>query len=161
MKQFEFRLSRVLDFRREQANVERARLQNFLAQVQKINDEIESLAIQVSDARDQIGQSVSVLGEDLSVFSDFERHTRDRIASLDQVRQQAQLQVTTQQSVVLEAERKVKLLLKLRQRKLSEWTFEEQKELETLAAESYLSRLAGTKRIRRQAETDEKALIKR
>lgn len=149
MKRFEFRLSRVLDFRREQADLERSRLQNLLAQVHRIDDEKECWEAQATDARHQVTQSASVSGEELSALSGFERHIRNRTALLDQARQETQLQVRRQQVVVIEAERKVTLLLRLRQKKLAAWTQEEQKELELLAAESYLSRLAAGKRAAR------------
>jgi flagellar export protein FliJ len=146
MKQFEFRLSRVLDFRREQAELERSRLQRLLAQIRRIDDEKKFLLIQAADARRQVTQSAFVSGEELSALSGFERHIRNRTALLDQTLQETQLQVRRQQAIVIEAERKVTLLLKLRQRKLATWTREEQKELELLAAESYLSRLAAGRR---------------
>ncbi|MGA7413908.1 MAG: hypothetical protein WBW33_25755 [Bryobacteraceae bacterium] len=154
MKRFEFRLSRVLDFRREQAELEQSRLQGLLAQVQRIDDEKDSLQSQATDARDQITRSASVSGEELSALSGFERHIRNRTALLDQERHETQLQVRRQQAIVVESERKVTLLLKLRQRKLSSWTLEEQKELEALSAESYLSRLAAAKRARRFSGTE-------
>ena len=146
MKPFEFRLSRVLDFRSEQAELERSRLQGLLAQVRRIDDEKESCASQAVDARNQVTRSASVSGEELSALSAFERHIRNRTALLDQERHETQLQVRRQQTIVIEAERTVKLLLKLRQRKLTIWSLEEQKELEALAAESYLSRLAAVRR---------------
>lgn len=146
MKRFEFRLGRVLDFRREQAELERSRLESLLAQVLRIDQETNSLQSEAADARDQVARSASVSGEELSALSAFERHIRNRTTLLDQVRQETQLQVRRQQAIVVEAERKVKLLLKLRQRKLTSWTLEEQKELEVLAAESYLSRLAAAGR---------------
>ncbi len=142
MKRFEFRLSRVLDFRREQAELERSRLQSLLAQVRRIDDEKESFESQAADARDQITRSASVSGEEFSALSGFERHIRNRVAILDLERRETQLKVRRQQTIVIETERKVTLLLKLRQRKLTSWTSEEQMELETLAAESYFSRLA-------------------
>ena len=126
MKQFEFRLSRVLDFRREQAELERSRLQRLLAQIRRIDDEKKFLLIQAADARRQVTQSAFVSGEELSALSGFERHIRNRTALLDQTLQETQLQVRRQQAIVIEAERKVTLLLKLRQRKLATWTREEQ-----------------------------------
>jgi flagellar export protein FliJ len=147
MKRFEFRLSRVLDFRSEQADLERSRLQSLLAQVQQIDQERESLQGQATEARDQVGRSVSVSGEELSALNGFERHIRNRIAQLDQLRHETEIRVSRQQAIVIEAERRVTLLSKLRQRKLDSWTLAEQRELETLAAESYLSRLAAAKRI--------------
>jgi len=146
MKRFEFRLSRVLDFRREQADLERSRLQGLLAQVRRIEDEKESLQTQATEARNQVRRCACVPGEELSALSAFERHIRNQTARLDQLRYESQLRVRRQQSTVIEAERKVTLLLKLRQRKLTSWTLEEQKELEMLAAESHLSRLGAAKR---------------
>jgi len=146
MKRFEFRLSRVLDFRSEQADLERSRLQNLLARIQQIDDEKESFQGQAAEARDEVSRSVSVSGEELSALSGFERHIRNRTAQLEQLRHETQVRVSRQQAIVIEAERRVKLLLKLRQRKFTSWTLEEQRELETLAAESYLSRLDAAKR---------------
>jgi len=146
MKRFEFRLSRVLDYRREQADLERSRLQSLLAELRRIDAEKESLQGQAGDARSQISRSACVSGEELSALSEFERYIRNQTARLDLVRHETNLLVRRQQAIVLEAERKLTLLLKLRQRKFTTWTREEQKELETLAAESYLSRLGAARR---------------
>jgi flagellar export protein FliJ len=142
MKRFEFRLSRVLDFRQTQAEVERSRLLGLLAAVQRIDNEAESLRRQAADARGQLERSASVSGEELFALNGFERHIRNRTAMLDRARNEAQLQVRKQQAAVIAAEQKVTLLLKLRQRKLVRWTLEEEKERETVAAESHLARLA-------------------
>ena len=140
MKRFEFRLSRVLDFRRAQAELERSRLLGLLAGLQRIDKDAESLQRQAADARDQVARPGPVLGEELSALSGFERHIRNRRAILDGERHETQLRIRTQQASVIAAEQKVKLLLKLRQRRLARWTLEEQKELETVAAESHLAR---------------------
>jgi flagellar export protein FliJ len=161
MKRFEFRLSRVLDLRRQQADVEQSRLQSLLVQVRRIDDEKKSLESQATDAREQVSRSTSVLGEELSALCGFERHIRNRTAQLDQERNETQLRVQQQQTIVMEAERKVSLLLKLRQRKLTDWTCLEQKELETLAAESYLSRIGAARRIKDSVQTDTRAIIRR
>lgn len=141
MKRFQFQLQRVLDLRRQQAEAARALLRNLLTAVERLEQETRSLAIQLDDARAHVRHAPSSAGEDYIALSYFEAHLQRRTAMLETRRQQLHRQMVEQRAHLLEAERKLKLLEKLEARRRLEWTAERDKELETLGAESHLTRL--------------------
>ena len=146
MKRFEFRLHRVLDLRRQQAEAERAHLENLQTALELIAQEIRSLAKQLDQARAHVRHAPSSAGDDFVALSHFESHIQRRTASLDQRRAQLTQQIAGQRARVLEAERKLKLLERLEARHRSEWVAAHDKELEAAAAESHLGRLLANRR---------------
>lgn len=145
MKRFDFSLGRVLDLRKQQASVEQARLQALLRTLQQLSATKHSLTQQLEDARTSLRQSPAT-GEDLRVFVEFERHINAKCARTDQDSQVVQRQVREQQAKTMHADRQVKLLENLRKQKFTEWTRQCDKELEELAADSYLSRMMSERR---------------
>lgn len=141
MKRFEFRLQRVLDLRRQQAEVERANLRSLQTVMERLEQETRLLAVQLDEARAHVRHAPSSAGEDYIALSYFEAHLRRRTASVETRRQQIHRQIAEQRVHLLEAERKLKLLEKLEARRRSEWTVERDKEIEALGAESHLARL--------------------
>lgn len=146
MKRFQFRLHRVLDLRRQQAETERTHLHSLLAALEQLAEQIRSLGRQLEQARAHVRHAPSSAGDDYIALSHFEAHIQRRTVALVQRREQLTHQVAQQRAHVLEAERKLKLLEKLEARQLSEWTVGRDKELETVAAESHLARLLADRR---------------
>jgi flagellar biosynthesis chaperone FliJ len=64
MKAFEFRLQRIADFRRQQADVAKARLQALLAEQQRLESEQRSLEEQRHEARNSVTAQSNLNGED-------------------------------------------------------------------------------------------------
>ncbi|MBV9759884.1 MAG: hypothetical protein JO340_04925 [Acidobacteriaceae bacterium] len=141
MKRFQFQLQRVLDLRRQQAEVERANLRNLQTAIERLEQETRSLAMQLADARAHVRHAPSSAGEDYIALSFFEAHLKRRGATIEKRRQQIHRQIAEQRVHLIEAERKLKLLEKLETRRRSEWAADHDKELETLGAESHLARL--------------------
>ena len=146
MKLFQFRLQRVLDLRRQQAESERVHLRKLLTACERLEEEIRSLGSALHDARAHIRHAPSAAGEDYIALSYFESHVQRRTTALETRRQQLYPQLADQRARLLEAERKLKLLEKLEARRRAEWTVEHDKELETLGAESHLARLQSARR---------------
>jgi flagellar export protein FliJ len=139
MKRFEFRLSRVLDLRRKQAELHRTRLLSLLAGMKALDAEKESLEKTVVEARRSL-RSAPLTGNDLISLSHYETHIRRRCAALSAKKIEAEKQLKIEQHHTREAERKVKLLEKLETKRRGEWQSEANKELDRLAADAYLSR---------------------
>ena len=146
MKRFQFRLQRVLDLRRQQADLERAQLRKLLTACERVEQDIRALDTALQEARAHVRHAPSSAGEDYIALSYFESHVQRRTATLEARRLQLQRQVAEQRTRLLEAERKLKLLENLEARRRSEWTVERDKELETLGAESHLARLQSYRR---------------
>lgn len=146
MKRFEFRLHRVLDLRRQHADAERMHLQNLVAASERLTAEIRTLVIQLDDARAHVRHAPSSAGEDYIALSHFERHIERRTATVEARRNELLQQIGKQRAVVIEADRKVKLLENLEARHRAEWTVAHDREIETLASESHLARLTSKRR---------------
>lgn len=146
MKRFEFRLNRVLEYRRQQADAERNRLQVFFNRLRGIEDERARLGNQLAESRDEAIGSGSVSGADLAALSEFIRYVENRTAELDKDHRGVSVQIREQQQMVVAAGRRVTLLEKLKGRQQAEWLVEEEKELEALAADSFMAKLAAGRR---------------
>jgi flagellar export protein FliJ len=140
MKRFEFRLHRVLDLRRQQADVHRHRLQMLMARLKELDVERAALEAKVAEARTSV-RSSPVTGNDLVSLAQYETHIRRRCVRIAEKRIELEKQLETERNKTREVERKVKLLEKLETKKRAEWETEANKELETLSADSYLSRM--------------------
>lgn len=145
MKRFDFPLSRVLDLRQQQAGLERARLEGLFKTLNQILAARAALKQELEDARAALRQSPAS-GNDLQLFSGFERHIHSRCATLDHDTQLLHRQVREQQEKTREADRQVKLLENLRAQRFKEWTYQCDKELEELASDSHRSRMLSERR---------------
>jgi flagellar export protein FliJ len=140
MKRFEFRLHRVLDLRRQQAEVHRHRLQMLAGKLKELEIEKAALDAKVIEARSTV-RSAPVTGNDLVSLAHYEAHIRRRCSRIAEMRVELERQLESERHKAREIERKVKLLEKLEAKRRSEWEFEANKELENLSADSYLSRM--------------------
>jgi phage shock protein A len=84
--------------------------------------------------------SRSVVSDVISTMPDFQRGTRQRLEKIDVRKRDLTRQIHEQTSKTIEAQRKVKLLEKLRTRRYAEWLALTQKDQENFAAEAFLAR---------------------
>ena len=140
MKRFEFRLHRVLDLRRQQAEVHRHRLQMLIGKLKELEIEKAALEAKVAEARVSV-RSAPVTGNDLVSLAHYESHIRRRCSRIAEKRVDLERQLEAERHKTSEIQRKVKLLEKLEAKRRAEWESEANKELENLSADSYLSRL--------------------
>jgi flagellar export protein FliJ len=146
MKAFEFRLQRVADYRQQQLDLEKNRLQNLAGQMQRLEDERESLERQRKDAeRNVAGRGENLTGEDVMALASFHEYVTRRSKEIQRQKTELAAKIEKQRTVVVEAERRVKLLDRLKDRKLQEWKASSDRELDDLAADSHLARLAAQK----------------
>jgi hypothetical protein len=140
MQPFRFRLDRVLQWRRNKRQLEEARLASCLALAQASEREMERLRAE----RDSIDRGM--LRRDAIPASDFLDLSRYRIRAqkeemeLAEERRQRLLMAAEQRVRVLQAQRGVKLLEKMKERRLQEHTALAWQEVEEAAAAAFLSR---------------------
>ena len=146
MSTFQFRLDRVLEWYRTQLQLEESRLAACLAALSLVQERIARLqAERLSVERDAISGS-SILGCDLASLGFYRLCAKNDAAGMDEERVRRERTLCDQRAAVLAAQRRVRLVEKLRDRRLSEHRFAEDRALETLAAESYLSKWIAAKR---------------
>lgn len=140
MKKFHFSLAAALKLRESQLQAERTKLQQLFADEQKSKDALQQIAQDRRDAAAFIQNSGAVTATDLRALSTFTMGADSRETHLrTQVTRQAKV-IQEQKAKVMQAERKVRLLAKLREKKYEVWTQEVNREIEAAAQESWLSK---------------------
>jgi flagellar export protein FliJ len=151
MKAFAFPLGRILEYRRQQAGVEQTRLETLLSQVRQLDEQIALLAGQKAQLRDDVRSGDLASGDELAAASRFEAFLGRQTTQVEKRKAEVQVSCENQRRVAVEAQRKVKLLERLRDRRMTEWTSACDRELEEIAAESHLARLMSERRLHRTA----------
>ena len=139
MTRFHFQLQKVLDWRRTQLELEEARFRQAaeaVAAVDRARAELEAAAVKTEvEVRrwDRVG------GCDLHALGDYRLHVHAREQALAARRVECSRQAAAQETVMLEARRRCRLLERLRERRLAEWRTAQDRELDALASECYLA----------------------
>jgi hypothetical protein len=145
MKAFHFPLKRVLALRRTQLELEEARYKqqtDELAALDRSRAEIEAAGIR---AEAQVREWNPVAGHELSALGAFRLHVKAQEANLALKRMECARKLAEQQRVMIEAQRRCRLLERLEERRRAEWRSLRDQEIEELAAESYRARWVAQK----------------
>jgi flagellar export protein FliJ len=139
MQAFRFPLESVLNYRRLQAGIEKARLQELFAELSSWADRQTDLERQKQDAYEVTRQS-GITATDLHAWDNYSQFVLHERARLEARKQECQRRIAAQQQKVTEAERKYELLNHLKTKKREEWNKLVAAEVEALAAEAYLAK---------------------
>ncbi|HEX5226753.1 MAG TPA: hypothetical protein VFW44_03550 [Bryobacteraceae bacterium] len=140
MKRFVFPLERVRRWREEQAELEKARLQQLYGQLAALEQEKASVEQErAANAQRILGQA-SVEGGELAALDAYGRHVRARVARIENRERQVGTWIEQQRQVVMEARRRAELLERLKAKKLEQWQAQADREEETLAGELFLAK---------------------
>ena len=146
MQRFQFRLDRVLAWRRKKCRMEENRLSACLGLVNSAEQKLVELRSErAAIDREMLARSPIPAPDFLNLGLYRLRSTKEE-AELSEERRQ-RVQAATQQRVrVQQAQQRVKLLEKMRQRRLEEYTTLASHEEEQAASEAYLSRWTQSRR---------------
>ena len=140
MRSFQFRLERVLDWYGNQFQIEQTRLATAMAALHAVQQNFARFHAEcLSVERDIIGRR-EIAARDFPALGLYRLRARKLEQELSRELQRREKDVHDQMQKVQEAQRRVRLLEKLRDRRRAEHRYQEEKELETLAAEAFLSR---------------------
>jgi flagellar export protein FliJ len=137
---FRFPLKRVLDWRHTQLELEEAQYKQqaaALAELDRVRAEIEAQGIR---AEVQVREWNPVAGCDLGALSSFRTRVKSEEAQLALRRTECERKLAEQQATMLEARRRCRLLERLEERRLAEWRAARDREIDELAAESFLAK---------------------
>jgi len=140
MKAFHFPLEKALDWRRIQLELEEARYKQHvaaLAGLDRQRAEVEASGIR---AEIQVRQWSPIAAGDLTALGNFRLYVKSQESEIARRRVEAAQKLAEQQKLMLDARRRCRLLERLKDRRLTEWTAERDREVEEIAAESYLAR---------------------
>ncbi len=140
MTSFRFPLERVLAWRRTQLEIEQARYRQKVTAVAALDHaraELEASGIQ---AEVQVREWNRVAGADLAALGGFRRAIRVKEEQVAKRRAESAEAADAQLKLMLEAQRRCRLLERLKERREAEWDAANERDLEQLATESYLAR---------------------
>jgi flagellar export protein FliJ len=140
MPQFQFRLDRVLDWRRKQCEVEEERLARALASARTVEERIERLRAEQTAVENELLHRSAIAALDLVRLSHYRGRVRKEESELAEELSRRLKLAAEQRARVRQAQQRLRLIEKLRERKLTEYSAMASKELEDAAAEAYLAR---------------------
>jgi hypothetical protein len=140
MKAFQFPLAKALDWRRIQLELEEARYKQQLASLAGLDRQRAEVEASGIRAEIQVREWSPIAAGDLSALGNFRLYIKSQESEIARRRFEAAQKLAEQQKLMLEARRRWRLLDRLKDRRLAEWTTGRDREIEQIAAESYLAR---------------------
>jgi chromosome segregation ATPase len=139
MKKFEFRLDAALRWRNTQFQLERAKLQKLLGEEQRLKGDLQALLDEKQTALSELRTLEYLQTSDLRTMSAYLVGADARTCRLREEITKCAGPIQQQRRKLLEAERNVRLLEKLRENRYSEWKHAFDQEIDAAAEESWLA----------------------
>jgi len=146
MQRFQFSPERTLAVRRLQREQERAALLKCHAERAAIARQEQAIRAERQSVEEAIARSLTIDASQVGTLAGWQARVRAALTHIAGMIRQADERIAQQQARLQEAERRVKLLERLRERRLAAWQTEADREREALAAEAYLARLIRERR---------------
>jgi flagellar export protein FliJ len=140
MQRFRFRLDRVLEWRRKKYRLEETRLAECVALVRAAERRIEQLRDERASIERELLQRLAIPAADFLNLGRYRLRVDKEKIDLTEERRRRLQAAAEQRARVQQAQQRVKLLEKMRERRLEEYIAADNRELEALAAEAFLSR---------------------
>ncbi len=141
MQRFRFRLASVLKWRTLQLEIEENKLEVLFAERNRATAELARLDECRVEA-DRILERDTVDGQSLAALDRHRASLKSTGQKLRAAAADCERRIAAQRQQVSEAERRVRLLERLKERRLAEWNTEADRELEALASETFLAKWA-------------------
>jgi hypothetical protein len=142
MSAFRFSLEKALEWRRKQLELEEVRYKQRMAAVAELDGARAALAAEGIRAEAEVRQWSEIVGRDLAALGSFRLDIKKREGEIGLRRVECLREAAAQQTIMLEARRRARLLERLKERRRAEWQSAEDRELENLASESFLAQWA-------------------
>ena len=139
MKTFRFSLQRVLEWRELQMRTEEEKLSILQKQSAELLLRENALVQAELKAEMSVLQQPTVQGSEFRALTAFHVRLRNAQASLRANREIVERQIAEQRKRLLKAKKECKTAQKLKEGRLKQWTYLNDRELENTAAESYIS----------------------
>jgi flagellar export protein FliJ len=139
MSGFRFSLEKALDLRRLQLELEESRFQQQAAALRELDRRRDDMRTSRANAEAQVRAGGWAQGLDLAALGAFRLHVQAKEKQLAQLRVEDEKKVEERRNAMLEARRRCRLLERLKERRKGEWDTAFNRELEAVAAESFLA----------------------
>ena len=140
MQPFHFPLERVLLWYRKQAQLEEVRLAASVLTLNRAQEAVDRLRAERLAVRRSVISTAGISTQELAALASYVRGVNGRESELVLDLQKQELSVQAQRQRVQAARSRVQLLEHLRERRVSEHSYAVDRELESLAADSYMSK---------------------
>jgi hypothetical protein len=140
MAPFRFRLDRVLQWYREQCQLEENRLTARNSALSKTREAMARLQAERRGIEEGMLVRDSILAWDFVALGLYRVRAKDEEAGLQSECDVKRRAVEEQRTTLRDVRRRLRLLEKLRERHLGDYLYAEQRTLENLAADSYLAK---------------------
>lgn len=142
MGPFRFRLARVMDWYEKQSHLEAERLRMCAGQVVRMQGEIDQHKKDVLTHQMELLAKPNPEAHELAALGPFQRGGRKQEHRLRQKLKQGEQATEQQREISQAAQRRLRLIEKLRDRRLAEHVYLFDRELEEIASEAHLARYA-------------------
>jgi flagellar biosynthesis chaperone FliJ len=139
MQRFQYRFESLLKWRGSQLESEKAALTILYSERADIQRSIEILRSSGDQAFRDVTRRTEISGLELAGLSNHRTYVASRIAEAGRRMRDCETRIGRQRERVIQAEHAWKLLDRLRERDLEEWTYEMKREQEATAGELYLA----------------------
>jgi len=139
MRAFEFPLRRALEWRRTQLELAENKLRRMAAELEELALAAVKLDMVKRRAEQAVRESAAVEAGDLWALAAYRERLLAEQRALALRRRECERQVAVERQKVLEAQRQCRLLEKLAESRRAEWRLAMDREVENLAAESFLA----------------------
>lgn len=140
MKRFDFPLDRVRQWREKQIAIEDAELEKLFSKRRLLEQSLDLLETEAAESARAVALAPSVSAMELQSVDAFRRYAASQRILIARNIASCDAEIAAQQQKVREAHRRFELLDKLRQRKLTAWTAELNREIEAEAGEAFLAK---------------------
>jgi flagellar export protein FliJ len=139
---FRFPLDRVLDWRRIQMRAEEEKLAIEQQKLDQVTQRIQTLASAEMRSEWDVRKLETAGAGDLRALSAFQTRARKMNEALIAEKQKCEKQIVAQRARLIKARKDFRILEKLKERRHKTWMYLSEREIENIAAEAHLSRIA-------------------
>jgi flagellar export protein FliJ len=140
MKQFRFRLQRVLDWQRERCDWIENTIRQVRAELENKQSRLAAIEAALVAAQEHVLTATDLRGSSLTDLASYRLRVQRLQTKLAVERQECEARLKKHQADWLEARRRYRIMEKLKLRKESEHSYLSDRELDHLAAEAYAAR---------------------
>lgn len=140
MKKFSFPLQSLLDWRVAQADIEKAKLRGIFLERRTIEANREAVRTAGVTARGELYGRTSITGGELAALASYQASLVREGRILEKRSRDCDARAEAQRQCLLGAERARRLIERFKERRLEDWTYEMNRELESNAADCYLAK---------------------
>jgi len=139
VKAFRFPLQRVLEWRALHVRTEEEKLSTLQNKLAAVSHRENELVLMELNAEMNVLRQEAVPGSEFRALAGFQIRLRHERASLRLSREALEGQIGEQRKRLLKARKDHKIIESLKEKRLKQWAYLSDRELENVAAESYIS----------------------